>query len=152
MALQCVPLSAPAGLQLRVVVDDTHTQMAPLMQYVKQLEADKTRLQARLDRHIQMSWNARNQLHVYECDLHGMTIGDGTAQKMLDQEWATVNQMVANTNRDYNFRVICGAGSHNNGPAPMKKFVKDWFAGKRLLYSSEANEAIFFHVIKNRGN
>ncbi len=60
MALQCVPLSAPAGLQLRVVVDDTHTQMAPLMQYVKQLEADKTRLQARLDRHIQMSWNATN--------------------------------------------------------------------------------------------
>jgi len=142
----------PSGLLLRVVVDNVHTQMAPLMQYVKQLEADKTRLQTRLDRHIQLNWNARNQLHVYNCDLHGMTIGDGTAQKMLDQEWATVNQMVANTNRDYNFRVICGAGSHNNGPAPMKKFVKDWFAGKRLLYSSEANEAIFFHVIKNRGN
>lgn len=59
---------------------------------------------------------------MWDCDQHGMTIGDGTAQKTLDQEWATVNHMVANTNRDFKFIVIFGAGSHNNGPAPIKKF------------------------------
>ena len=119
----------PAGLLLRVVVDNTHTQMAPLMQYVKKLEADKIALLARVDKHIQLNYNAHNPLQVWDCDLHGMTIGDGTAQKMLDQEWATVNRMVASTNRDFKFRVIFGAGSHNNGPAPMKKFVQelvDW--------------------------
>jgi len=44
----------PSGLLLRVVVDNVHTHMAPLMQYVKQLEAEKIQLQVRLDKHIQL--------------------------------------------------------------------------------------------------
>ncbi|DBB01820.1 hypothetical protein WJX77_004155 [Trebouxia sp. C0004] len=139
----------PSGLLLRVVVDNVHTKMGSLMEYIKQLEADKIALQARVDRHIQLNFIAHKKFQVWDCDLHGMTIGDGTAQKMLDQEWATVNRMVASTNRDFKFRVICGAGSHNNGPAPMKKFVRDWFNGKHLKYSPAASEAIFFHVIRN---
>lgn len=51
----------PSGLLLHVVVDNVHTRMVPLMQYVKQLEADKTALQARVDRHIQLNYNAHNQ-------------------------------------------------------------------------------------------
>lgn len=142
----------PSGLLLRVVVDNVHTQIAPLMQYVNQLEADKIALQAKLDRHIQLNYISHNQFQVWDCDLHGMTIGDGTAQKMLDQEWATVNRMVASANRDFKFRVIFGAGSHNSGPAPMKKFVRDWFISKQLKFSPEANEAIYFHVIRNRAH
>ncbi|KAA6425679.1 hypothetical protein WJX79_002161 [Trebouxia sp. C0005] len=146
--------TVPSGLLLRVVVDNVHTQMAPLMQYVRQMEADKIALQARLERQIHLNYNAHNPLQVWNCDLHGMTIGDGTAQKMLDQKWATVNGMAADNNQDFKFRVICGAGSHNNGPAPMKKFVRDWFIGKQVPYTTEANETVFFHVIhaRNRAN
>ncbi len=140
----------PSGLLLRVVVDNVHTQTALLMQYVKQLDADQTALQARVDKPIvpQPLYNAQ----AWDCNLHGMTIGDGVAQMVLDQDWATVNDRVAKTKRDYKFRVIFGLGNHNNGPAPMKTFVQNWFISKRLECFLDASEAVFFHVIRHRAN
>jgi len=142
----------PSGLLLRVVVDNFHTQMAPLMQYVKQLEADKIALQARVDKHIQLNFNAHNRYQVWDCVLRGTSIGGGTAQERLDQDWATVNGAVAREKKDFKFRVNYGGGTHNDAPGPMRYFVQSWFASKGLnrKFSQEEPEPILFHFIRHR--
>ncbi len=144
----------PSGLLLRVVVDNLHTRMTPLMQYIKQLETEKVQLQTQLKKHIQLTFSAHNRNQVWNCILGGTSISDGTAQNRLDEEWALVIDSVASSKRDHKFRVNYGGGTHNDGPGPMRKFVQSWFACKGLngKFCQEEPEPVLFHFIHYRPN
>ena len=59
---------------------------------------------------LKMNHKVRNPHQVHECDLHGMTIGDGTARQMLEEHWAKTMKAVNLFETDFTFDVIFGAG------------------------------------------
>ena len=149
--------TTPAGFRFRVVLDNMEDRLNRMEQHMQRLEAENTRLRDTSQRHVDILFQNQN-MQTWECNLHGMTIQDGSAERKLEESWQNINTAVQQFKQDMMFKVIYGAGNHiargpdREGPIhpPMKSLVLGWFGRKDLRYTFLPGSAGVIHKISYR--